>query len=356
MGKKILFIAPYPFDEAPSQRFRFEQYFNLLQSNGYEIKEVPFLDHKGWNALYKNGSTFQKIMAILRAFGRRFLLMFKIRKYDFIFIHREASMVGPACFEWFIAKVLRRKFIYDFDDAIWLPNYSESNARFHRLKMYRKVNKVMKYADRIIVGNDFLKAYANRFNENVQIIPTTIDTTQVHNIKANPDQEPIVIGWTGTHTTTNYLEPILPVLDELAKTHSIVFHVISNLPPDFDRPYLQFVKWNKDNEIVDLAKFNIGIMPMEESEWTLGKCAFKGLQYMALEIPAVLSPVGMNTEILEHGKSGFLCSNQDEWLETLTLLIEDKSLRCKIGEEGRKVVLEKYSLNAFSKQYLNLFE
>lgn len=356
MDKKILFIAPYPFDEAPSQRFRFEQYLDLLKDNHYLIKEVPFLDFNGWKALYRDGSTLKKIFAIIRAFSRRFLLMFSVYKYDFIFIHREASMIGPPFFEWFMTKVLRKKIIYDFDDAIWLPNYSESNARFQRLKMYRKVNKIMKWANKITVGNEFLKSYAVKFNNNVVVIPTTIDTENVHCLKGNPNQQPVIIGWTGTHTTSKYLQFLLPVLDEMSKTQKFKLRIISNLPPDFEKPYLEFVQWNKEKEISDLAQFNIGIMPMEESEWTLGKCAFKALQYMALEIPAVVSPVGMNKEVIADGISGFLCSNETQWSETLIKLIENQSLREQIGKEGRKVVQEKYSVKQYSNNYLKLFD
>src|SRR5690606_36966739 len=130
------------------------------------------------------------------AFARRFLLLFKIRKYDFIFIHREAAMIGPPFFEWFIAKVLRKKFIYDFDDAIWLANYSEANARFQGLKMYGKVRRIIKWADRVTVGNSFLAAYAHQFNSKVEVIPTSIDLAYQHNREGNPHQKPLVIGWT----------------------------------------------------------------------------------------------------------------------------------------------------------------
>ena len=140
MGKKIIFIAPYPLGQAPSQRFRFEQYFSILEQEGFVVEFHPFLSSKTWNTLYKEGSFIAKTFGMLGSFWRRFILLFKIRKVDSVFIHREASMVGPPIFEWIIAKVLRKKYIYDFDDAIWLPNYSESNAKFHRLKLLWEIN------------------------------------------------------------------------------------------------------------------------------------------------------------------------------------------------------------------------
>lgn len=355
MSKRIAFIAPYPFSQAPSQRFRFEQYIDMLRSNGFEVSEHAFLDERGWASLYKEGSVFNKAMAMLRSFFRRFFLLFKLSGVDYVFIHREASMIGPPVFEWIIAKVLRKKYIYDFDDAIWLPNYSETNAKFHKLKAYGKVKKIIRWADQVVVGNSYLKDYALQFNSNVQVIPTTIDLKNTHNIQT-VHTEKIIIGWTGTHTTGKYLDQIVPVLQKLEKEFTFEFRVISNQAPDFQMNSLNFMKWNKDTEIEDLSKINIGIMPMEDNEWSRGKCGFKGLQYMALEIPALMSPVGVNTEIIEHGVNGFLCESASDWESTLRQLIEDISLRKEIGKNGNQTVLEQFSVTSNTPNYLNLFK
>ena len=215
MGKRIFILAPYPIDEAPSQRFRFEQYLHAIKARGHKIEFHPFLNFATWKALYLEGTFFQKSFGILGSFIRRFILMFHLRKADVIFIHREASMIGPPIFEWIIAKVLRKKFIYDFDDAIWLPNYSESNARFHRLKNYGKVRKIMRWANIVSAGNAYLKRFAEQYNSNVIIVPTTIDLQNVHNVRSKHDQEPPNIVWTGSHTTMAYLFEFLPILQEL---------------------------------------------------------------------------------------------------------------------------------------------
>ena len=291
---------------------------------------------------------------MLGSFWRRFLLMFKLRSADVIFIHREASMIGPPIFEWIIAKVLRKKYLYDFDDAIWLPNYSDSNARFQRLKAYGKVRKVMKWAHMISAGNQHLLEFAKQYNDKVMIIPTTIDLENVHTLSTDQGVEKPIIGWTGTHTTLNYLEDLVPILKELEKTHDFTFRVISNQAPNFDLESLEFVKWNKKTEIEDLAKLNIGVMPLTDTIWAKGKCGFKGLQYMALEIPSVMSPVGVNTSIVDHGKNGFLCSTPEEWKQTLIALLENKSVRRTIGRAGHQTVKERYSVEANRKNYTKL--
>lgn len=356
MSKRFVIIAPYPKSEAPSQRFRFEQYLSSFEKEGYSIEFHAFLSDKTWKALYKEGSFFAKAFGMMGSFWRRFLLMFKLRSANIIFIHREASMIGPPVFEWIITKVLRKKFIYDFDDAIWLPNYSDSNARFQRLKAYGKVKRIMKWAHVVSAGNQHLCDFARQYNSNVQIIPTSIDLENVHNVATDQNVEKPIIGWTGTHTTMNYLDELVPILRELEQTHDFIFRVISNQAPSFELKSLEFIKWDKKTEIEDLAKINIGVMPLTDTIWAKGKCGFKGLQYMALEIPSVMSPVGVNTTIIEDGKNGFLCTSSEEWKRTLINLLENKLLRNEIGKAGFLTVKSSYSVQANRIHYLNLLK
>jgi len=355
VSKYVLILAPYPFNEAPSQRFRFEQYLTYLTNEGISYDFKPFLSQKAWKSLYASGKTPRKIMNVFKSFLKRWLLMFQLGKYDFVFIHREAAHIGPPVFEWIIAKIWRKKIIYDFDDAIWLANYSESNAKFHRLKAYWKVNYCMKWAYKVSAGNDYLAKYATQFNKNVEIIPTTIDTIHHHNKLTDYDQERVVIGWTGTHTTMHYLDFLVPVIKELEKTYTFDFLIISNEAPTYHLNSLKFLKWKKETEIQDLSKISIGVMPLENDIWAEGKCGFKGLQYMALGIPALMSPVGVNNQIIEHTQNGYLLKTEEEWKEHLALLLQDKTLRMQIGKSGKQTIDERYSVLSNQEKYLALF-
>lgn len=356
MTKRIVIIAPYPYGQAPSQRFRFEQYVDGLKDQGIEIQFHPFLNDKTWKILYQEGGAAKKAWGLLGSFRRRFALMFKLRKADTIFIHREASMIGPAIFEWIIAKVLRKKFVYDFDDAIWLPNYSASNAKFHRLKAYGKVRKIMKWADRISAGNQYLADFAAQYNQNVMVIPTTIDMKNRHNIPVDHTQPKPVIGWTGTHTTMHYLDFIVPVIAELEKEHDFEFRVISNEKPDYELKSLNFVPWKKETEIEDLSAIHIGLMPLEDNIWAHGKCGFKALQYMSLGSVAVVSPVGVNPTIVQHEQNGFLCEDANQWRNTLIELLNSPELRAKIGEKGKMTVKNRYSVQANVSNYQKILD
>ena len=352
---KVLLICPYPIGGAPSQRFRFEQYLSFLSENGFEITPKPFIDQKTWDLLYKPGLFGKKTVGMLKSFIKRFVLLFSVNKYDFVFMHREAMQFGPPIFEYLLCKVLRKKVLYDFDDAIWLKNHSDSNALLSFTKWYSKVNSICGWVTSIQCGNQYLANYAKQFNSNVNVVPTSIDTINKHNRIIDYDRETITIGWTGSHSTMHYLDFIVPIIKLLEEKYTIQFLVISDRNPAYELTSLQYCKWKKESEIDDLAKIDIGIMPLKNNEWAEGKCAFKGLQYMSLGIATVMSPVGMNNQLIQHGENGFLAESEEEWLENLSLLIENKQLRKKIGLAGNQTIQNQYSVEALKPVYLDLF-
>lgn len=354
--KKLHIIAPYPKGEAPSQRFRFEQYLSYFEQNGFEIHFHSFHTTKSWNRLYQPGKFGLKTIDLGWNFIRRWILLFQLIGAKHIFIHREMAHIGPPVFEWILAKVFRRKYTLDFDDAIWIPNYSAANARFQRLKCYWKTKHVIRWAAKISAGNDFLVTYAKQFNANVYLIPTTIDTEGHHNQLVNHNCKKVIIGWTGTHSTMRYLDPIIPVLEKLEKEFEFEFRVISNKQSNYQLKSLYYQDWKLETEIEDLAKFHIGLMPLETDQWSEGKCGFKALQYMALGSVAIVSPVGVNTKIVQNGKNGFIANQPEDWENILRILLEDVILRTEIGHSARKTIEDKWSVNAWNDAYLNLLQ
>jgi glycosyltransferase involved in cell wall biosynthesis len=352
--KKLHIIAPYPKGEAPSQRFRFEQYLPFLEEKGFEIHFHSFHTSKSWHRLYQPGQFSLKTIDLCWNFIRRGLLLFRLIGAKHIFMHREMAHIGPPIFEWMLAKVLRRKYTLDFDDAIWIPNYSDANARFQRLKCYWKIKYVIRWAAKVSAGNDFLVNYAKQFNPNVLLIPTTIDTQGHHNLEVKHEEKKIIIGWTGTHSTMRYLEPIIPVLKKLETEFEFEFRVISNKQPNYDLKSLHYQDWKLDSEIEDLATFQIGLMPLVADQWSEGKCGFKALQYMALGSVAIVSPVGVNSTIVQHGENGFIATQPEEWESLLRKLLIDAPLRKQIGKAARKSIEDKWSVNAWKNDYLNL--
>ena len=354
---RILFVVPYPPGRAPSQRFRFEQYLDILTAHGHQYRLAPFLSVATWNILYKPGQTAAKALGILAGFARRVGLLFTVPQYDFVFMHREAAPVGPPVFEWLLAKVLRKKLIYDFDDAIWLANTSEANKIAAGVKWHHKVDAICRWAYKNSCGNAYLAGYARQFNPRAIVNPTTIDTVHLHNqVRDQAAPGRLVIGWTGTHSTLKYLGQVVPVLARLeAEGLDFEFRVISNQPPAFPLRSLVYLPWRKETEIADLLGFHIGLMPLEDDPWAKGKCAFKALQYMALGVPPLVSPVGMNTEVVQHGQNGFVCATPQEWEASLRRVLADAGLRQQLGAAARATIEQRYSVVANTPGFLALF-
>ncbi|SMG33210.1 Glycosyl transferases group 1 [Marivirga sericea] len=352
---KILFVCPYPFDEAPSQRFRFEQYLPLLEENGYHFHIAPFLNLKAWKILYKPGNGLQKLFWLTRSYGERLLLLLKLRSYDYIFIHREATPFGPPFFEWTTRFIWKKRIIYDFDDAIWLADPSEKGSLKARMKWKSKVKTICKWSFKVSCGNDYLAQFAKSYSENVVINPTTIDTKyhQQHRIS---ESKTITIGWTGTHSTLPYLKPIIPILDKLYIKNDFELLVISNQTPDFDVKYMRFIQWNKSTEIVDLNEIDIGIMPLTDDIWSQGKCGFKLLQYLAINKAIVASPVGVNQKLIKESDAGFPAESEDQWSKAILTLLTNDSLRQELGDNGRKYIQDYYSVQSNSETFLGLFQ
>jgi len=339
----------------------------------YDVKS--FLTPQSWKNLYR-GSKIKRGLGILNGFMSRIGHMSIASKYDLIFIHSELTPVGPPVFEWFLATVLRKKIIYDFDDAIWLPDPNETNKLRNLLKWKSKVKSICRWSWKVSAGNAYLAEFASQYCDHVEIIPTVVDT-EVHRpvggvrssewgdpgmnpeISAGePDPETtsrITIGWTGSHSTLQYLQPLLPLLKELEDKYDTRFVVIANRDPAFDLQNYRFIKWSHDREVEDLNEMDIGIMPLTDDEWSRGKCGFKAIQYSGVGLPAVVSPVGVNSEIVLHGKTGFVCTTEEEWRTALVRLIESSELRKEFGEKGRKHIEQSYSTKYLKDRFMGLF-
>jgi glycosyltransferase involved in cell wall biosynthesis len=355
---KILFLFPYPIGESPSQRFRFEQYLDILKAHA-TIETQSFWDLATWKILYKPGFGFLKLIGLVKGFVRRSVMIFRAPRYDFIFIHRECAPLGPPIFEWLLAKVLGKKIIYDFDDAIWLPNTSDENKIAMALKWHGKVGDICRWSYRVSCGNDYLADFARPFNKQTVVNPTTIDTEHLHNPALYAPHlagERIVVGWTGTHSTLKYLDPLVPVFQRLEKKYPdrLELLVIANKAPHLDLHHLTFLPWKKETEIEDLLRMDIGVMPLVDDPWAKGKCGFKALQYMALSIPTIASPVGINLKIVDK-EVGYLANAPEEWETALEKLLEAPLVRRQMGEQGRKKIIDHYSVISNTSTFLSLF-
>ena len=351
---KILFIGPHRPNRNGSQRFRMEQYFSYLEAAGFSCDYSWFLDEKEDRMLYSTGNTGGKLRVFMKAIIIRLRDVLHANKYDIIFIQREALMTGSVFFEKQFARS-KAKVVFDFDYAIWLEDTSDANKSLTWLKRPSKTADIIKLASLVIAGNNYLADYARQFNKAVEIIPTVVDTTVFIPEKGAPDNR-VCLGWSGSKTTVKHFATIIPALKILKEKYGsqIFFKIMGDKNFKVDGLTIESVDWNFDDEIKELNKIDIGLMPLPDDTWAKGKCGFKAIQYMALKIPPVVSPVGVNTEIIQHGENGFLASGSEEWLKCLSDLIETPELRNSIGTKARSTVIERYSVQSQAEKLIAL--
>jgi glycosyltransferase involved in cell wall biosynthesis len=210
----------------------------------------------------------------------------------------------------------------------------------------------------VVVGNQYLLEYTSQFNKNVVIIPSTIDMNYYQPTSPKISKEKITIGWSGSSTTVQHFETLLPVFEKLKEKYKSKIEFVLYGDPNYKNEKLDIkgLKWTHESEVPTIFNFDIGVMPLPDNKWTQGKCAMKGLQYMALKVPTIMSPVGVNKKVIQHGINGFLASTDEEWMICLEQLINDITLRNKIGEAGYQTVLHEYSVKANEKNYVTAIQ
>jgi len=354
---RILFLADHRPNRSPGQRFRFEQYLSALEAAGFECEISFLLDEKQDRVFYQPGHYFQKAMILASHYRKRLRDLRRREAVDLVFVFREALLTRSTLFErlW---KKRGVKLIFDFDDSIWLPNISAHNKAFRRLKNPGKTAHLVAFADMVFAGNEYLKQFALQYNSQVCIVPTTIDLDQYDRIKEQPETVPICIGWSGSLTTIAHFKVIEPFLEELKAEFgaAITFKVIGDAHFHNKKLGIRGQAWRADTEVDDLMEIDIGIMPLPDDPWSAGKCGLKGLQYMALGIPTVMSAVGVNTQIIRHGKNGMLAKTPEEMICHLRVLIADRNLRKNLGMAGRATVENEYSKQAWVVTYVKLIQ
>jgi len=339
---RLLALVPSLYDKSPGQRYRLEQWEPLLRERGVDITYAPFECAELNDVVYKQGQIAKKLRLVVQALGRRAALLSKLTNYDVIYLHREAALLGPAVFE----RLIHRSgvpIVFDFDDAIFLSYKSPSNGYLSYLKFAGKTKTNCRLAAHVMVGNPYLAEYARQFNQNVSIIPTTIDTDKYKPVNIEDASGPVVIGWTGSHSTVQHLDTLRSALAKLAQRESIRLRVIGTPNYQIEGVEFETIMWRSETEVEDLSAVDIGIMPLPDDNWARGKCGAKALQFMAMGIPTVCSPVGVNTDIIQDNENGLIANSEEEWIEKLSLLIRSRELRARLGKAGRQTIEQRFS-------------
>lgn len=356
MKKKILFVCPYPENVAPSQRLKFEQYYPYFREAGYEVRTSSFINKEFWKIIYKPGNFALKFWYSFTGYLERLFLLLQLRRYDIVYVHLWVTPFGPPIFEWLFRR-MSRKMVYDIDDLVYLGNVkSKAHPLVSLIKGRKKPVFLMKVSDHVITCTPYLDSFVRKYNSKTTDISSTINT-DLYRPKLNYDaaSKPI-IGWSGSHSTAKYLHLLDDVFKEVAQTHSFQLLVMGD--PDFalEGVEVKAIAWKESYEVATISSFDIGVYPLPDEEWVLGKSGLKALQYMAAGIPTVATGIGTIYRIIQNGENGFLVNTKEEWKQALILLLDDVSLRRSIGQKAAVTVEEKYSVHANVPVYLKVLE
>ncbi|HZS98872.1 MAG TPA: glycosyltransferase family 4 protein [Terriglobales bacterium] len=356
---KILFLVAHPVEDA-SRRYRIEQFLPLLERAGYECTVSEFSTPQLFEALHSKGKLAAKAFHSIYCSARRVVRLAALSKFDLIFIHREAfPFFTPAFENWVVSR--HGKVVFSFDDAIYAahPDASLLNHPWlYRFKYGRSLEQVIARSFHVVAGNRTLEKYAERFNSKVTVIPTVVDCEKYQYKPVGDGTRPLVVGWMGSRSTASYLSSIAPVLRKLAATlpGRVEFRLFGCQDMQLDIPHATYCPFRLQSELPDLRTLDIGLMPMPDSRWTRGKCAFKAIQYMAMGIPTVASPVGATQDLIQHNDNGLLADSSDQWFEHLQQLVSGADLRRRISLRARQTIEDNYSLQVWGPRMVALID
>src|ERR1051326_147731 len=358
---KVLALASYP-REAAATRYRLEQFVGPLAERGITLTIRPFLDSRRFEQLYRRGALPRTIFGLITSALLRFKDVAAATKADVILIQREAMIFGPPVIEWLMTRVLKRPVVLDLDDATYVsytsPTYGGIGST---LEWFSKTDDLLRWAKLVICGNRSIAEYVSSKGSRACVIPTVVDTEVFRPAGSNEEPGGIgsaswsnsggpVLGWIGTHSTFPYLESIFPVLTKLAKDHHFRLKIVGAGKAEITVPGVEVenLPWSLEREVRDFQSIDIGLYPIDASlysnKWAAGKSGFKAIQYMAVGVPYVATPVGASKDFGEADVTHFFASNPEEWQKALAELIVDAEKREKMGTAGRGYAARNFAL------------
>jgi glycosyltransferase involved in cell wall biosynthesis len=349
---RILILCPYPEGIAAGQRLKYEQYLDDWRAAEFEVTVSSFMDHALWDCAYVPGHRIAKILGTLRGHLRRLRDLARIWRYDIVYISMWVTPFGTSWLERLV-RVWAKRIVYDIEDNLLTDEGAPQGFR-HWLKGRSKARFLLQRADHVITASPFMVERYRAINakEAVTLIYPSVDTNAFRPRETvSPHPKP-VIGWTGTFSSRSYLDLLRPMLRELARRVEYKMIVIGNFAYDLPGVDLEVLTWSREEEVAQMQRLDIGIYPLPDDDWVLGKAGLKVIQYMAFGLPSVSSAIGTAKRQISDGVNGFLVSSDDEWLEVLERLCRNPELRTCVGEAARREAVACYSRVATSGQYL----
>lgn len=341
---KVLLFSRYERNGA-SSRVRSYQYLPFLRKFGIEVTSQPFFSADYLTYLYQNRKIPLKI--IVQAYWNRIKNLLKCSDYDAVWIEKELFPWLPAVFEITLKKK-RIPLVFDYDDAIF-HRYDHHPHMMVRCLLGNKTKSIARCANLVIGGNDYLcEHFIEAGAKWVELLPSVINLERYFPAAPTKWPGPFTIGWIGSPTTTNYLYGVADVLREFLKETDSRLLLVGSSEFTFPDLPVEIRKWNENQEVQDIQEFDVGIMPLDTSRWSEGKCGYKLIQYMACAKPVIAAYTRANADIVQNGQSGFLVHGSRDWIAALWQLYSNTPLRKKMGAHGRQIVEDKFCVQKTS--------
>jgi glycosyltransferase involved in cell wall biosynthesis len=346
---KVLLLSRYGRLGA-SSRIRSYQYLPLLEAEGIQVTVSPLFEDRYLQALYSNKRI--NVYSLFHAYFRRVGCLFESIRFDLLWIEYELLPWMPHWAEKVLA-ALGIPYLVDYDDAIF-HRYDMHPRRLIRLILGKKIDQVMQKASQVVVGNEYLAERAWQSGATrVSVLPSVVDLS-CYRIEERRSSKIFTVGWIGSPTTAPYLEFIAPAFKEFLRDRDVRIILVGSGKIPINGVPVEIREWSEQREVGDIKSFDVGIMPLPNDPWALGKCGYKLVQYMACAVPVVASPVGVNKEIVRNGLNGLLADGKDEWIEALSNLYDSPGVRTEMGKAGRALVEEKFCLQVTAPRLLSL--
>lgn len=346
---RVLALTRYG-DLGASSRVRMMSYIPELLKYKINVEVSPLFGNKYLLCLYSKRK--KNWCYVFFAYAYRLLQLLKVRSYDILWIEKELFPGCPAIFEFLLAKA-GIVYLVDYDDAIF-HNYDNSKNFLIRKCLSKKIDHVMSHSCLVLCGNHYIAQRAcSAGAKNHQIIPTVVDLNRYPKHFAKRSSDRLRVGWIGTPSTVKYLEAIIPAIRLASEKISLELCIVgaSLTVPDIN---IVLIPWEEHSEVNSIFTFDIGIMPLQDSPWERGKCGYKLIQYMAASLPVIASPVGVNTQIVQHNKNGFLAETMEDWVQAFVFFAENKDIRLTMGHANRLIVEENYNFANYAKKIAQL--
>jgi glycosyltransferase involved in cell wall biosynthesis len=338
----------YP-EVTPGARVRIVDFIPYLAGQGVDLSFRPTMTSAEYNLVTSGASPARKARVLAGA-ATRLVRNRSAAPNALSLIHRLRFLLPLPGID-----PPRRLDVYDFDDALFVGSIGSENSSFGWIK--REAERWHAYSSRarlVIAGNNHLAARASTIAKRVEVVPSCVDPS-IQPVREHGEREVVRVGWIGSRSTAVYLERCLPVLEKMNRDKKRVELVLVGAGRSFEAPWITSLPWTPESEKELLASFDIGIMPLPDDEWTRGKCGYKLLQYFAAGVPAVASPVGVNTAMVGNER-GALATSEAEWLSALELLVSDARVRKEMGSNARSFVEARYSYQHWAPQLAEMLK